>query len=69
LYFTEQPYGLVLGSETGLPAIDSSSATLTFQSARNSCAIPSLVRPLVQQSFFPSGKKTGNPSNSGLTAD
>jgi hypothetical protein len=29
LYFTEQPYGLVFGFETGLPANDSSSATLT----------------------------------------
>jgi hypothetical protein len=29
LYFTEQPYGLVCGFETGLPAMDSSSAALT----------------------------------------
>jgi hypothetical protein len=29
LYFTEQPYGLVCGFETGLPASDSSSAALT----------------------------------------
>ena len=29
LYFTEQPYGLVCGFETGLPANDSSSAALT----------------------------------------
>ena len=29
LYFTEQPYGLVFGFETGLPVSDSSSAALT----------------------------------------
>jgi hypothetical protein len=29
LYFTEQPYGLVFGFETGLPVSDSSSAVLT----------------------------------------
>lgn len=29
LYFTEQPYGFVCGFETGLPDMDSSSATFT----------------------------------------
>ena len=29
LYLTEQPYGFVFAFETGLPAIDSSSATFT----------------------------------------
>ena len=38
------------------------SAASWFQSARNSCDVPSGARFDVQQSFLPSGEKTGSPS-------
>jgi hypothetical protein len=37
-------------------------AAPSFQSAKKSCDFPSPVRPLVQQSFFPSGENAGRPS-------
>src|SRR6266536_644343 len=47
LYFTEQPYGLVFGFETGLPVSDSSSAALPqLVEAGISAGFPVALPPL-----------------------
>ena len=50
-------------AERGGAAANAFSADSSLQSARNSWAFPSSVRPVAQHSFFPSGENTGSPSN------